>query len=292
MAKVELKDQIETIGKILVSAVGGAQIPLIQLTEIRYVRGPQAIKSEDTFLVGYVIFDKKPGYAEVDVVEDCERYLKGKIASGEFMVPAGVSYAFAGTYENQIRAQKTLMIVIPLALFIIFLILYFQFKSTVTPPRRTGIFRDNFCMGRRIFDDMVLRTGLVLRLQRVRGKYAGTVSGAYYQPERCNMGGIFGSVRDSPPWRSVVMCTYLEQSFRGSPRRIESVDEVRNAVISAGARRIRPCLMTTATTILALIPVLTSIRRGGLVVPVLYSSVKEFKLKVATRAHLADSNSG
>ena len=94
------------------------------------------------------------------------------------------------------------------------------------------------------------------------------------------------------------MCTYLEQSFRG--RKIETVDEVRKMVIGAGMRRIRPCLMTTATTILALIPVLTSTGRGSdimvpmaipsfggmtievltmLVVPVLYCWLKETKIR-------------
>ena len=90
------------------------------------------IKSEDTFLVGYVLFDKKSGYAEVDVVEQAQNFLQHKIKTGELVVPAGVSYRFAGSYENQVRAQKKLMIVLPLALFIIFLILYFQFRSTMT----------------------------------------------------------------------------------------------------------------------------------------------------------------
>src|SRR5690606_12830050 len=94
--------------------------------------GPQAIKSEDTFLVGYVLFDKQPEYAEVDVVENAQRYLEEKLASGELVLPAGVSYSFAGSYENQIRAMKTLSIVLPLSLFLIFLILYFQFRSIVT----------------------------------------------------------------------------------------------------------------------------------------------------------------
>jgi Cu(I)/Ag(I) efflux system membrane protein CusA/SilA len=106
---------------------------------------------------------------------------------------------------------------------------------------------------------------------------------------------LFGIASDD----GVVMCTYLDQSFAG--RRIESIDEVRKAVISAGARRIRPCLMTTATTILALIPVLTSTGRGSdimvpmaipcfggmmievltmLVVPVLYCAKKEFGRRV------------
>jgi len=113
-------------------APSGAQFPLIQLAKIDCVRGPQVIESEDTFLVGYVLFDKKPGYAEVDVVEQADAYLKEKIASGELYMPTGVSFNFAGTYENQVRSKKKLMVVLPLALFIIFMILYLQFRSVVT----------------------------------------------------------------------------------------------------------------------------------------------------------------
>jgi Cu(I)/Ag(I) efflux system membrane protein CusA/SilA len=119
----ELRDQIDTMEKILVPAPDGSQIPLIQLAQIRYVRGPQAIKSEDLFLTAYVVFDRRPQYAEVDVVEQCRQYLQSKIDSHEFRVPQGVHYEFAGTYENQIRATQTLTVVVPLALFIIFLIL-------------------------------------------------------------------------------------------------------------------------------------------------------------------------
>jgi Cu(I)/Ag(I) efflux system membrane protein CusA/SilA len=103
---------------------------------------------------------------------------------------------------------------------------------------------------------------------------------------------LFGIASDD----GVVMCTYLKQSFQDKTP--ASVDETRQMVIKAGMRRIRPCLMTTATTILALIPVLTSTGRGSdimvpmaipsfggmtieiltmLVVPVLYSAVKEYK---------------
>ena len=128
----ELRDEMETLDRILVPTPSGAQIPLEQLAEIRYLRGPQVIKSEDTFLVGYVLFDMKEGEAEVDVVEDCQAYLSDKINTGELILPPGVSYTFAGNYENQVRSQKTLMIVMPLALFAIFLNLYFQFRSVLT----------------------------------------------------------------------------------------------------------------------------------------------------------------
>ena len=122
----------ETIGKILVPTKSGAHVPLTQVAHLNYVRGPQVVKSEDTFLVGYVLFDMKPDNAEVDVVEECQRYLKAKIDSGEFILPKGISYVFAGNYENQVRSQKTLMVVLPVALFIIFMILYFQFHSVIT----------------------------------------------------------------------------------------------------------------------------------------------------------------
>ncbi|MCK5173882.1 MAG: efflux RND transporter permease subunit, partial [Planctomycetes bacterium] len=128
----ELRDQLESLDRILVPATNGVQIPLKELAYIEYIRGPQVIKSEDTALIGYVLFDMKPGNAEVDVVEQCENYLDEKVASGQLIRPAGVSFVFAGNYENQLRSQKTLAMVLPLALFIIFMILYFQFKSVPT----------------------------------------------------------------------------------------------------------------------------------------------------------------
>jgi Cu(I)/Ag(I) efflux system membrane protein CusA/SilA len=105
---------------------------------------------------------------------------------------------------------------------------------------------------------------------------------------------LFGIASDD----GVVMCTYLEQSFKDT--NLQNISDIRKKVIEAGNRRVRPCLMTTATTILALVPVLTSTGRGSdimipmaipvfggmtieiltmLVVPVLYSFVKETKHK-------------
>ncbi|MFH1882377.1 MAG: efflux RND transporter permease subunit [Planctomycetota bacterium] len=289
----ELRDQIESLGKILVPAAGGAQIPIIQLSEIRYVRGPQAIKSEDTFLIGYVLFDMKAGHAEVDVVEDCQRYLKAKIDSGEFVIPEGVSYTFAGSYENQIRAAKTLSVVIPLALFIIFIILYFQFKSTVTSLLVfSGIivaWSGGFLMIWLYSQEWFLDFGVFgVNMRELFQVHTINLSVAIW----VGFLALFGIASDD----GVVMCTYLKQSFQDKTP--ASVDEIRQIVIQSGMRRIRPCLMTTATTVLALIPVLTSTGRGSdimvpmaipsfggmtieiltmLVVPVLYSAVKEYK---------------
>ncbi|HPG34287.1 MAG TPA: efflux RND transporter permease subunit, partial [Lentimicrobium sp.] len=128
----ELRDDPESLGNILIPTPMGAQIPLKQVVDIEYVRGPQAIKSENTFLVGYVLFDKKEGFAEVDVVNDAQEIIQQKIDAGELIVPAGVNYKFSGSYENQVRAEKRLGIIVPLVFLIIFLILYFQFRSVTT----------------------------------------------------------------------------------------------------------------------------------------------------------------
>ncbi|MEX0884278.1 MAG: efflux RND transporter permease subunit, partial [Cyclobacteriaceae bacterium] len=128
----ELRDDPESLGKILMTTPTGAQIPLSQIIDFEYVKGPQAIKSEETFLVGYVLFDKRDGFSEVTVVNDAQKFIQDKIDEDELIVPSGVSYKFSGSYENQVRAEKRLSIIVPLVLGIVFLILYFQFKSVAT----------------------------------------------------------------------------------------------------------------------------------------------------------------
>ncbi|MCH7993850.1 MAG: efflux RND transporter permease subunit, partial [Planctomycetes bacterium] len=254
----ELRDSIESLDKILVPAPGGAQIPLIQLAKIEYVRGPQVIKSEDTFLIGYVLFDMKPGFAEVDVVEQADAYLREKIASGELDMPAGVSFTFAGTYENQVRSEKKLMVVLPLALFIIFMILYLQFKSVIT----TGL----------VFTGILVAWagGFIMIWFYAQPWFLdwdifGTSMRELFQAHPINLSvaiwvgflALFGIASDD----GVVVATYLKDSFeKNAPT---TVAEMRAATLAAGKRRIRPCLMTTATTILALLPVLTSQGRGS-----------------------------
>ena len=72
----ELRDNLEALPRILIPAPDGTQVPLEQLSEIRYRAGPMVIKGEDTQLVAYVTFDKISEKAEVDVVEEAQRFLK------------------------------------------------------------------------------------------------------------------------------------------------------------------------------------------------------------------------
>lgn len=295
----ELRANPAELGNIYVPVEKGNPVPLNELATIRYEQGPQMIKSEDTFLVGYVLFDKLDGFAEVDVVENAQDKILEKIGSGELVVPKGVSYQFTGTYENQLRAEKTLSVVVPLALLIIFLILYFQFRSVATSLMVfSGIavaFAGGFLMIWFYGQDWFLNFSFMgENLRDLFQMHTINLSVAVW----VGFIALFGIATDD----GVVMATYLTQTF--DKNRPDSLKGIRASVLEAGEKRIRPCLMTTATTILALLPVLTSTGRGSdimipmaipsfggmlialitlFVVPVLYSWKSELQLKMQNR---------
>ncbi|WP_103068190.1 efflux RND transporter permease subunit [Aquimarina sediminis] len=254
----ELRSNPSDLETIYVPVEKGNPIPLSELVTIRYQKGPQVIKSEDTFLVGYVLFDKLDGFAEVNVVQNAQKLIKDKIEKGELIIPKGINYQFTGTYENQLRAEKTISIVVPLALAIIFLILYFQFRSVSTSLMVfTGIavaFAGGFIM-----------IWLYGQSWFLNIDFFGENIRDLFQMHTINLSvavwvgfiALFGIATDD----GVVMATYLTQTFdRNKPK---SLEEIKASVIEAGEKRIRPCLMTTATTILALLPILTSTGRGS-----------------------------
>lgn len=291
----ELRDDPSTLKKIYIPTPTGVQVPLGELVDIEYVRGAQMIKSENTFLVGYVLLDKKDGFAEVDVVNDAQEYIQSKIDAGDLVVPAGVSYKFSGSYENQVRAEKRLAIIVPLVFIIIFLILYFQFKSITTSlmifagiaMAFSGAFIMLWLYGQDWFFDFSL---------------FGTNMRDLFQVHTINLSvavwvgfiALFGIATDD----GVLMGTYLDQSFKNN--KTTTIEGIRDAVVIAGKRRIKPAVMTSATTIIALLPVLTSSGRGAdimipmaipafggmivasityFIVPVLYSIREERQLK-------------
>jgi len=124
----EDRDSFDALKRIPIPAAGGAQVPLEQVATLRYEAGPAAIKSEDAALTGHVFFGKRDGFAEVDTVEAVRDFLNQQ----ELNLPDGVSFSFAGTYENQQRAAATLRIVIPISLLLIFMVLHLHFRSVST----------------------------------------------------------------------------------------------------------------------------------------------------------------
>ncbi|MBR9776154.1 MAG: efflux RND transporter permease subunit [Cytophagales bacterium] len=291
----ELRDDPQSLAKILVPTPTGSQIPMSHIVDFEYLRGPQAIKSEETFLVGYVLFDKREGFSEVTVVEDVRGLIENKIASGDLEVPSGVSFKFSGNYENQVRAEQRLSVIVPLVFLIIFLILYFQFRSVSTAMMVfTGI-------------AMAFSGGFIILWLYGQGwfmdfAFFGTNFKDLFQIQTINLSvavwvgfiALFGIATDD----GVLMATYLDQSF--AKNKTDNLRGIRSAVLEAGQRRIKPAIMTSATTIIALLPILTSSGRGSdimipmaipafggmlvavityFIVPVLYSIREERRFK-------------
>jgi Cu(I)/Ag(I) efflux system membrane protein CusA/SilA len=254
----ELRDSPEALSRLIIPIATGAQIPLGDMAEINYAKGAQMIQSENTFLTGYVIFDKKQGCAEVDVVEEADRLLKTKINSGELRLPKGVSYKFAGNYEQQQRATKRLLIVIPISLLSILLLLYFRFRSvTASFIHFSGVF-------------VAFAGGFILLWLYAQPWFLNFSFGSVnlreiFQIHPVNLSiavwvgfiALFGIATDD----GVLMGTYIHDTFlKRNPRTRE---EIREAVIYAGLKRVRPAAMTTATALIALLPVLTSTGKGA-----------------------------
>jgi Cu(I)/Ag(I) efflux system membrane protein CusA/SilA len=254
----ELRDNPEDLTRILIPAMNGVQIPLGEIADIDYTRGAQMIRSENTFLVGYVIFDKVEGIAEVDVVEQAQKALEEKIASGALKVLPGVTYKFAGNYEQQIRATQRLAIVIPISLVLIFLLLFFQFKTvTASFIHFSGVF-------------VAFAGGFIMLWLYGQGWFmnfsiAGINIRDMFQMHPINLSvavwvgfiALFGIATND----GVIMGTYIHQVFE--ERKPSTVHEVREAVVIAGKKRVRPAMMTTAVAVIALLPVLTSTGKGA-----------------------------
>jgi len=291
----EFRDNPDDLKRVLVPTVSGEQVPLGELAEISYVRGPQMIKSENSFLTSYVIFDAKKGFAETNVVESARKHLEARIDAGEVSLPEGVTFQFAGNYENQLRASKRLQVVVPVSLLVIFLILFLQFKRVIPSLLVfSGIFV--------AFSGGFLMIWLYGQEWFMNFSLSGVPMRDLFRMDTINLSvavwvgfiALFGIATDD----GVIMGTYLKQVFDN--RQPGTVEEIKAAVLDAGSKRIRPAMMTAATAIIALIPVLSASGKGAeivvpmaipafggmilqvltvFVVPVLYSSWREHLLK-------------
>lgn len=273
----EFREDLPELEKILVPSSTGAQIPLAQVLTIKSVLGPQEIKGERGLLVGYVTMNTRDR-DEVSVVEDAEALLQGAVRDGRLKLPPGYYWEWSGQFENQVRATKRMSILVPLCMGIMLVMLYLGFKRWWIAP---VIF----------FGILVSASGgfIMLALWGVNLSVAVWVGFLV----------LFGVVDDD----GVIISTYLEDIFDKS--KFNSVQEVREAVVQAGLKRIRPSLMTISTTIFGLMPIFWATGRGsdvmrpmaipsvgGMIVsvlvtiyiaPCLFSAIEEWKWKRVQR---------
>ncbi len=254
----ELRDNYQALSSLLIAVPGGARVPLKQFAKVHYRRGPQSIKSEDAFLTGYVFFDGKDGLPETDVVEAADKYLNEQIENGRLKLTKGTSFRFAGNYENQLRATARLCVIIPVVLILIFIILYLQFKSVLmTVFVFSGValtwaggfvtlwfFNQDWFLNFDIWD---------VSIRNYLGIHPVNMSVAVW----VGFLALFGIATDD----GVVMASYIDENIKENNP--DSKEKIRQNVVESGKRRLKACLMTTATTILALLPVLTSKGSGA-----------------------------
>ncbi len=268
----DFREDMEAIQRINVPSSTGAQVPLAQLADISTVLGPQEIKGERGLLVGYVTMNTRDR-DEVSVVQDAEAVLQQALKDGRLTLPPGYYWEWSGQFENQVRATKRMQVLVPITLGIMFVMLYLGFQRWWIAP---VIF----------FGVLVSASGgfIMLALWGVNLSVAVWVGFLV----------LFGVVDDD----GVVIGTYLEGVFKD--REFKSVAEIREAVIDAGLKRIRPCLMTIATTVLGLMPIFWATGRGSdvmqpmaipsmggmaislitlFIVPCVFSAVEEWKWK-------------
>ena len=254
----ELRGNPEELTKLLISTSTGVQIPLGEVVDIRYSKGAQMIQSENTFLMGYVIFDKLQGKAEVDVVHEAQNVLSEKISDGSLVLPKGVSYKFAGNYEQQERATQRLSLIVPIVLLCVLLILYFQFRTvTASLIHFSGVFV--------AFAGGFILLWLYGQDWFLNFSFAGVDMRDLFQVHPINLSvavwvgfiALFGVATDD----GVLMGSYIHEVFKN--RNPQTRNEIREAVVHAGLKRVRPAAMTTATTLIALLPVLTSTGKGA-----------------------------
>jgi Cu(I)/Ag(I) efflux system membrane protein CusA/SilA len=279
----DLRERIDDLSRLPVVTETGEVVPLEVLARMKTIWGPEMINSEDAKLVAHVAFAPSGIAGDLETVEAVESNLRQAQTDGTLKLPAAPRPV--GSFENQIEANRRLMIIIPIVILLDLLIIYLNFRKW---PLTLIIFSQ---IPIAFFGGMI---GL--------GLYGIEMNTAIW----VGLIALIGIAEDD----GVVIATYMEQLFGRRPMR--TVQDLRDATVEAGRRRIRPCLMTAFTTFAALLPVMMATGRGAdvaramalpvffgmfielvslFVVPVLYCGYMEMRLKLAPAGGSLDSHS-
>ncbi|MCR9107119.1 MAG: efflux RND transporter permease subunit [Gammaproteobacteria bacterium] len=267
----ELRDDMETLKRVLIPTPTGAQVPLSLVADINYTRGPPVIKSEDARPNAWI-------YVDISTSDIGGFVSKAKeVINQQVKVPAGYTLAWSGQFEYMERAAKRLSIVAPATLFIIFLLLYFNFRNVIEP----------------VVVMMSIPFGLI-----------GGIWLIYFNDYNMSVAVAVGfiALAGMAAEIGVLVLSFIDTEIalrrKESSRRL-TLEEVRDAVLSATSKRVRPVAMTAISTMAGLIPIMLSSGTGSdvthriaapmlggmltvmilnlLVLPVIYSFVLQFQ---------------
>ncbi len=226
----------ESINRILITSPTGAQIPLSSIAKVRFNEGPSMIRDENASLVGYVYVDIDPSLIDIgSYVEKAKLHLKNKIR-----IPEGYLIAWSGQFENMARVKERLKVVIPLTLLLIIFLLYFNTRSWV----KTGIvlLAVPFSLIGAVW--LLVALGYNLSIAAWVGMIA-----------------LLGLDAET----GVFMLMYLDLAYgdRVKKGEMNSLLDLKNAVIEGAVHRVRPKLMTVAALFMGLLPILWSTGAGA-----------------------------
>jgi copper/silver efflux system protein len=230
----DYRSDIAALQRVLVSTPGGAQVPIGQIAELRLKTGPGMIRDENGRLSGYVYVDVS-GRDIGGYVQEAKRAVLQKV-----QIPAGYQLAWSGQYEYMERVKERLKLVVPITLFVIFLLLYFNTGSVVktliillaVPFSAIGAVWFLYLLGYNM--SIAVWVGLIALL----GVDAET---------------------------AVFMLLYLDLAYKEARDKglMRTWDDLREAIVNGAVKRLRPKVMTVACMLFGLLPIMWSVGAGG-----------------------------
>lgn len=253
----DLRQHPEAIQQIPVSLPNGAWIPLSEVTQTKITRGPGKIASEDGALIGYILFAGKPDLSNGEVIAALQSSLQQAVTDGQLSLPTGVRLQFDGTFEQQRRAEQRLAGIVPIVCGLIALLLYWQFQSVIQVLFVISGIAIAFGGG-------MMGLWLVAEPWFLDVDVWGQNLRAMFHLDTIHLSvavwvgfvALFGIATDD----GVLMGTIISERLRLENEQTESLLD---RVVGASKSRIGPATLTTATTLVALVPVFTSSGRGA-----------------------------
>jgi Cu(I)/Ag(I) efflux system membrane protein CusA/SilA len=229
----DFREDLEAIKDVLVSAPAGTQIPLKQIADIRVAAGPAMITSENGLLRGTVLMNVR-GRDVGGFVADAKNLVAQRVS-----MPSGYYLEWSGQYENQIRAKQRLQIVIPIVLVVIFVLLYLTYRSAREALH--VLLAVPFAL-----------TGGIFLLKFLDYNFSVAVWVGFI--------ALFGTAVQT----GVVMVIYLEEAVRRKTvNGVLTIGALHEAVMEGALLRLRPKVMTVATVVAGLLPIMWSTQTGA-----------------------------
>ncbi len=230
----DYRTDLDALQRVLINTPSGAQVPLAQIADISFKTGPGMIRDENGRLSGYVYVDVS-GRDLGSYITDAKNAVRDKVS-----VPAGYQLVWSGQYESMQRVKERLKIVLPVTLFIVFLLLYFNTGSAV----KTGIIllAVPFSAIGAIWLLYVLNYNLSIAV------WVGLIA-------------LLGVDAET----AVFMLLYLDLAYHDAiiKGQMNSWNDLREAIVHGAVKRLRPKVMTVSCMLFGLLPIMWSVGAGA-----------------------------